>query len=95
MSKIAVVGGSGFLGNKLLKMLSENYSVVGTYQNKEQQGLHKLDITDKRNIDEFMSRVLENGGISIVDKTSIPNKGFMAYAADPEGNIFGLIEKVA
>lgn len=56
MSKIAVIGGSGFLGSKLLKILSETYTVVGTYQNKEQQGLHKLDIADKKDVDEFISQ---------------------------------------
>ena len=56
MDKIVVIGGSGFLGSKLLGLLSETYAVVGTYQNKEQQGLHKLDIADKRAVDEFISQ---------------------------------------
>ena len=34
MGKIAVIGESGFLGSKLLKIISETYTVVGTYQNK-------------------------------------------------------------
>ena len=42
MSKIALIGASGFLGSKLLEILSKTYTVVGTYQNRKQQGLHKL-----------------------------------------------------
>jgi len=53
MSKIAVIGGSGFLGSELLKILGETYAVVGTYRNNEQQGLHRLDVTDKKNVNKF------------------------------------------
>ena len=56
MVKLAIIGASGFLGNKLWKMLSETYTVVGTYQNRRLEGLQKLDITERISVDEFMSR---------------------------------------
>ncbi len=54
MSKINVIGGSGFLGSKLVRILSETNTIVGTYQNKGLLGLHKLEITDKKSVDKFI-----------------------------------------
>ncbi len=39
-----------------MRILSESYAVIGTYQDKEQQGLHKLDITDRKKVDEFIAQ---------------------------------------
>ncbi len=56
MGKIAIIGGSGFLGSKLLEILSETCPVVGTYKSKEQPGLHKLDITDNKTVENFINK---------------------------------------
>ena len=48
-----------------------------------------VDVSD---LDAFMQRVPELGGKIAVDKMAIPNLGWLAYAKDTEGNVFGMIQ---
>ncbi|MCB1106978.1 MAG: VOC family protein [Chlamydiia bacterium] len=43
-------------------------------------------------VDDFIEKVTQNGGALIMPKMEIPNMGYYAYIADPEGNILGLWE---
>ena len=43
-------------------------------------------------IDEALSRVQENEGLIVVEASEIPGIGRLAYATDPEGNIFGMLQ---
>lgn len=53
MAKILIIGGSGFLGTKLRKILSKKNKVISTYLNNKKESLYYLDITDKKAVDEF------------------------------------------
>lgn len=70
--KLLVLGASGFLGEKIMKLLSKKYSVKGTYFSKKKKGLKKLNLLDKKAVllslkKEKPSAVLLPGGITNVD----------------------------
>jgi predicted enzyme related to lactoylglutathione lyase len=41
-------------------------------------------------VDEYISRIKENGGLIVADKMAIPGIGWQAYCKDTEGNMFGI-----
>jgi predicted enzyme related to lactoylglutathione lyase len=41
-------------------------------------------------VDEYVQKVLENGGEIALPKMAIPGVGYVAYCKDPEGIIFGV-----
>ncbi len=43
-------------------------------------------------VDEYLAKVLRNGGTLAVPKMPIPGVGWLAYSKDTEGNIFGLMQ---
>jgi len=43
-------------------------------------------------LDEVSRKVVARGGSIVVEKDEIPGVGMLAYAKDPEGNIFGLLQ---
>jgi hypothetical protein len=43
-----------------------------------------------KNVDETLARALVLGALVAVPKVAIPGVGWLAYAKDTEGNIFGL-----
>jgi hypothetical protein len=43
-------------------------------------------------LDEYLARVEQNGGRSAVPKMAVTGVGWLAYAKDTEGNIFGLMQ---
>ncbi len=61
MEKILLIGASGFLGRKLLPLLSSQYEVVGTAHTRihteENQASIPLDITNPENVRHFMEEI--------------------------------------
>ena len=47
---------------------------------------------DVANLDESLVKVLAAGGTLAVPKMPIPGAGWLAYAKDTEGNIFGMMQ---
>jgi len=45
---------------------------------------------DVSSVDEYAAKVTAHGGQIVVPKMPIPTVGWMAYAKDTEGNIFGI-----
>ena len=43
-------------------------------------------------VEAYIEKVLAKGGKPVTPKIEIPNMGYYAYIADPEGNILGLWE---
>src|SRR3989344_4005481 len=54
MSKILVVGASGFIGFPLYNLLRKKNEVTGTYTSNQKKGLAKLDITKKNEVLNFL-----------------------------------------
>jgi predicted enzyme related to lactoylglutathione lyase len=44
------------------------------------------------NVDDLVSRVPALGGHIVVPKVAVPGVGWLAYAKDPEGNVFGFMQ---
>ena len=47
---------------------------------------------DVPSVDEFLQKIIKAGGKVVQKKTAVPGVGYMAYCADSEGNIFGIME---
>ncbi len=47
---------------------------------------------DVPNIDDYLGKVTDHGGSIALPKMPIPTVGWLAYAKDTEGNIFGLMQ---
>ena len=43
-------------------------------------------------IDQYIKKIEQSGGSICVPKMAIPTIGWLAYGADPAGNVFGVIE---
>lgn len=43
-------------------------------------------------LDDYLRRVEQNGGSIALPKMAVPGVGWLAYAKDTEGNIFGMIQ---
>jgi predicted enzyme related to lactoylglutathione lyase len=48
---------------------------------------------DVPSVDKFLKKIVEAGGKAVQKKTAVPGVGYMAYCADTEGNIFGIMEE--
>lgn len=42
------------------------------------------------NIDYIIDQITKNGGTLVVEKTPVPDAGWLAFFKDPDGNIHGL-----
>ena len=49
-----------------------------------------VNTIEVRNVDEMAKIIARNGGQIVVEKFPIPGVGWVAYCADPGGNIFGI-----
>jgi len=79
MIKIGIIGSSGFLGTKLRSMMGLEYEVTGTYLTDEKNGLKKVNVTDKKEIDGFLRMndldvVIHTVAISDVDRCEMEKK---------------------
>ena len=48
---------------------------------------------DVPSVDKLLKKIVEAGGKVVQKKTAVPGVGYMAYCADTEGNIFGIMEE--
>jgi predicted enzyme related to lactoylglutathione lyase len=44
-------------------------------------------------VDEWLVKIEKAGGTIAYPKTGVPDVGWLAYAHDPEGNVFGIVER--
>lgn len=44
-------------------------------------------------VDGAVEKIVQVGGRVVQEKTAVPGVGYMAYCADIEGNIFGIMEE--
>jgi len=52
---------------------------------------HTTNTIGVDSVDDYVAKVVTNGGTVLVAKHPIPGVGYLAYCADTEGNIFGLM----
>jgi len=48
---------------------------------------------DVPSVDEYTEMIEKAGGKVVMPKTAVPSVGYMAYCADTEGNVFGIMEE--
>jgi len=48
---------------------------------------------DVPSVDESTKMIEKAGGKVVMPKTAVPGVGYMAYCADTEGNVFGIMEE--
>jgi predicted enzyme related to lactoylglutathione lyase len=63
----------------------------GSIMGRANQGTFNVTI-QVPSIDECLEQIAAAGGSVVTPKTPLAGLGFMAYCADTEGNIFGIIE---
>jgi predicted enzyme related to lactoylglutathione lyase len=50
---------------------------------------------DTKNVDDAIKTITANGGTIALPKMPVPGVGWLAYAKDTEGNIFGIMHRDA
>lgn len=56
---------------------------------------HPVLVVEVDAIDAALARVQEHGGSTVLARQPVGEMGFVAYFADPEGNVMGLWENAA
>lgn len=51
-----------------------------------------VNTIDVSSVDEFVKKVIDNGGSIALEKKHIPGVGYTAYCKDTEDNVFGILE---
>jgi len=64
----------------------------GITRPREGQRPGTLNTVTVQSLDQTIKKVEQRGGKICVPKMAIPTIGWLAYAEDPAGNIFGIIE---
>lgn len=72
---------------------SSEKGIDGGIGRRQEPGDHVLNFIDVPSIDAVSKLVVENGGMIVRDKQSVPGVGFMVIIQDPEKNRIGLIQQ--
>ena len=64
----------------------------GLTRPREGQSAGTLNTVAVESLDQTMKKIEQRGGKICVPKMAIPKVGWLAYAEDPAGNVFGIIE---
>ena len=64
----------------------------GLARPREGQSPGTLNTITVSSLDETMKRIAQHGGKICVPKMAIPKMGWLAYAEDSAGNVFGIME---
>ena len=70
----------------------EQPGIDGGLSRRTEDEPNTVNTIEVANIDEYIMKVVDNGGAITSPKHPIPGVGWMAYFKDPEGNIFGMME---
>ncbi len=68
--------------------------VNGGIYKKETPEIKPLNYINVESVDEYIEKIKALGGKIIVPKQEIPKTGWTAIAMDPEGNYFGLFQRM-
>lgn len=51
-----------------------------------------INTVEVPSVDEFVTKITENGGGVVLPKMAIPSVGYFASCRDTEGNVFGIMQ---
>ena len=96
--KVLVTGAAGFLGTKVMKLLKEDFDLIGTDKDGRRGSL-KMDITDMEEISSVMNRtkpdvVLHLAGITDVDRCEADKRLAKKINAEGTKNIIKACEEI-
>jgi len=66
--------------------------IDGGLKMRDEMGTNTVNTIDTTDIDDSIEKVTKNGGKITVPKMAVPGVGWLAYFADPQGNVFGLVQ---
>jgi predicted enzyme related to lactoylglutathione lyase len=69
--------------------------INGGFMRKQGPVSGTTNTIDVDSLDESVKSVKNAGGKVVMEKTPIPTVGYFAYLQDPEGNIFGVMQRDA
>ncbi len=72
-------------------MLQEPGLNGGMYKKTERTQV-PVNYVQVESVDEYVDKVMKNGGKLLMPKQHVPTVGYMAWIADPEGNPLGLLQ---
>jgi predicted enzyme related to lactoylglutathione lyase len=64
----------------------------GMTRPREGQGLGSINTVAVTSLDRAIKKIEQSSGKICVPKMAIPKVGWLAFAKDPAGNVFGIIE---
>ena len=64
----------------------------GLARPRESQSPGTLNTIGVPSLDQSIKKIEQRGGKICVPKMAVPSVGWLAYAEDPAGNVFGIIE---
>jgi predicted enzyme related to lactoylglutathione lyase len=67
--------------------------INGGIMKREDPQASTYNTVDVPSVDEFTKKITQNGGKIVVPKMAVPGVGWVAYCADTEGNVFGIMEE--
>jgi predicted enzyme related to lactoylglutathione lyase len=70
----------------------EGPGINGGLLPRQHPGQTNVNTAGVESLDETVKAVEEAGGKIILPKMAVPGIGWLAYAADPEGNHFGMMQ---
>lgn len=66
--------------------------IDGGLMRADQRFTHTINTMYVVSVDASIKHIETQGGKVVIPKMAIPGVGYMAYASDPEGNMFGIME---
>jgi len=67
----------------------EGPGIDGGLGKEKSPSVNTIDVPD---VDEFLTKIENAGGIVVTPKMTLPGVGYLAYFKDPQGNFFGIMK---
>ncbi len=71
---------------------SDQPGIDGGLGRRSEPGEGTVNTLDVPSVDEYVDRIVRNGGAVVRPKHAVPGVGYLAYCQDTEGNLFGIME---
>lgn len=69
--------------------------IDGGMMRRPHPGAGTVNTIDVPSVDDYLARIAAQGGGVAMPKMAVPGVGWMAYCTDPEGNMFGIMQRDA
>ena len=66
--------------------------INGGLMRRSQESPAVVNTIDVPSVDDYVAKIERSGGKVVAPKIAIPGVGYMAYAVDPDGNSFGIMQ---